>query len=157
GLLGFFVNTLVLRTDLSGEPTFEELLGRVRETALGAYAHQDLPFERLVEELQPERDLRRQPIIQGMFTLRNASGSALRLPGLRMEVMEAEAGDAKFDLTFGAVEEEEAIAVGVEYATELFERATIERLLRHWERLLGEAVRRPQAQISRLDLLDAAE
>src|SRR5262249_45750289 len=102
-------------------------------------------------------DLGRQPIIQVMFTLRNASGSALRLPGLQLEVMGAETGGAKFDLTFGAVEEEEAIAIGVEYATELFERATIERLLRRGGRLLETAVQRPQERITWLDLLDTAE
>jgi hypothetical protein len=103
GLIGLFVNTLVLRTNLSGNPTFSELLGRVREVTLSAYAHQDLPFEKLVEELQPERDMSRSPLFQVMFVLQNASAETLQLPGL--EASEVGGGDetAKFDLTLDLI------------------------------------------------------
>ena len=109
GLIGFFVNTLVLRTDLSGNPTFRELLRRVQEVALGAYAHQDLPFEKLVEELQPERNLSHTPLFQVMFVLQNAPTSALELPGLTVSRVRVDKGTAKFDLTLTLVEGHERV------------------------------------------------
>ncbi|MCP4656467.1 MAG: non-ribosomal peptide synthetase, partial [bacterium] len=99
GLIGFFVNTLLLRTDLHGDPTFRELLDRVREVTLGAYAHQDLPFEKVVEDLQPQRDLSRQPLFQVMFVLQNTPGPPLRLPGPEVRRVPVDNGTAKFDLT----------------------------------------------------------
>src|SRR5581483_4843603 len=98
GLIGFFVNTLVLRTDMSGEPTFLELVRREREVAMAAYEHQDVPFERLVAELQVERDLSRNPLFQVMFALQNAPGETLRVEGLEFEPAEVAARTAKFDL-----------------------------------------------------------
>ena len=104
GLIGFFVNTLVLRGDVRGNPSFRELLRRVRETALGAYAHQDLPFEKLVEELQPERDMSRSPLFQVMFVLQNAPGEALELEGLSLSGVESAGETAKFELMLALAE-----------------------------------------------------
>ncbi|HKG78816.1 MAG TPA: condensation domain-containing protein, partial [Pyrinomonadaceae bacterium] len=124
-LIGFFVNTLVLRTDLSGGPSFRELLGRVRETALGAYAHQDVPFEKLVEELQPERDLSRSPLFQVMFALQNAPQESLRLEGLTLSRVRVETEIAKFDLLLNMEDTEQGIKGALEYNTDLFERETV--------------------------------
>ena len=99
GLIGFFVNNLVLRTDLSGNPTFRELLSRVREVTLGAYAHQDLPFEKLVEELQPQRDLSHNPLFQVMFALQNTPRSDMKLHGLTLSSFQVDNGTSRFDLT----------------------------------------------------------
>src|SRR5215213_7516873 len=130
-LIGFFVNTLVLRTDLSEGPTFKELLRRVRETALEAYAHQDVPFEMLVEELQPERNLSHAPLFQVMFVLQNARDQKLELPGLRLVPLEMDSETAKFDLTFSLSEAEEGLRGTIEYSTDLFNGETIERLAAH--------------------------
>ncbi|MCP4662756.1 MAG: non-ribosomal peptide synthetase, partial [bacterium] len=120
-LIGFFVNTLVLRTDLSGDPDFRELLARVRRGALDAYAHQNLPFEQLVEELDPERDLSRNPIFQVMFMLQNVPRSELKLPGVRLSPLERQAVTAKFDLTLTLLENEAGITGALEYNTDLFD------------------------------------
>ncbi|MGH8059783.1 MAG: condensation domain-containing protein, partial [Candidatus Entotheonellia bacterium] len=109
GLIGFFVNTLPLRTQLTGDPTFRELLTRVREVALGAYAHQDLPFEKLVEELQPDRDLSSTPVFQVMFILQNAPRRPLELPGLSLTPLDVDAGTAKFDLTLSVTEVDDGL------------------------------------------------
>src|SRR5205807_13108 len=122
--IGFFVNTLVMRTDLSGDPTFEELLGRVKDVCLGAYAHQDLPFEKLVEELQPVRDLSRPPIVQVMFALQNVPLEMLELPELRLSHTGGEHATSKFDLTLFLHEAAGGLHGTVEYAADLFERAT---------------------------------
>src|SRR6185503_9960195 len=108
-LIGFFVNTLVLRTDLSGDPTFRELVGRVKEVALGGYLHQDVPFEKLVEELQPERHTSHSPLYQVMFELQNAPMGGLELPGLGLELVPADNEAAKFDLTLNLYEVGEVI------------------------------------------------
>ncbi|MCP4659021.1 MAG: non-ribosomal peptide synthetase, partial [bacterium] len=126
-LIGFFVNTLLLRTHLGGDPSFAELLDRVRELTLGAYAHQDLPFEKLVEELQPQRDLSRQPLFQVMFVLQNTPGPALRLPRLEVQPIRVDNGTAKFDLTLSLDEDESGLTGTVEYRTDLFDRTTILR------------------------------
>jgi amino acid adenylation domain-containing protein len=157
GLIGFFVNTLVLRTDLSGNPTFRELLRRVREVALGAYAHQDLPFEQLVEELQPERRLSHSPLFQVMFSLQNAPRQALYLPSLTLTPLTLGSGTAKFDLTLSLVEEASGLVASWEYNTDLFDPATITRMGGHFQTLLAGIVADPMQRLSDLPLLTAAE
>jgi amino acid adenylation domain-containing protein len=156
-LIGFFVNTLVLRTDLSGNPTFRQLLGRVSEECLGAYAHQDLPFEKLVEELQPERTLSHSPLFQVMFILQNTPRSALELSGLTLNPLEVDSGAAKFDLTLSMVEETEGLHGELEYDTDLFDAATIERMAGHFHTVLEGIVADPEQRLSELPLLTAAE
>ncbi|MFJ6016569.1 condensation domain-containing protein, partial [Streptomyces sp. NPDC092952] len=159
-LIGFFVNTLVLRTDLSGDPTFVELLGRVKETALGAYDHQDLPFERLVEELAPDRDLSRNPLFQTMFVLQapgSADGQEWELAGTRTEPVEIERGVAKFDLTLTAVESAEGLRAVLEYRTDLFDRVSVERLAGHLVTLVGSVAAVPGARLSELNMLTVGE
>ncbi|MBV9775158.1 MAG: AMP-binding protein, partial [Gemmatimonadetes bacterium] len=156
GLIGFFVNTLVLRTDLSDDPGVRELLGRVKETTLGAYQHQELPFERLVEELAPERSLAHTPLFQVLFVLQNTERRELRLGPVEMEPLETGAEGAKFDLTF-SLESGERIAGSVQYRTSLWERATIERLVQHLEAVLRGVAAEPGRRVSGIDLLGAAE
>lgn len=156
-LIGFFVNTLVLRTDLSNTPTFRKLLSRVSDVALGAYAHQDSTFEQLVEELQPQRDLSNTPLFQVMFGLQNAPMSALELSGLNLSFLARNPGTAKFDLTlFVEAAEEELIGI-LEYNTDLFEAATINRMAGHFQRLLEGIVANPDHPLSELPMLTEAE
>ncbi|HEX2078875.1 MAG TPA: amino acid adenylation domain-containing protein, partial [Longimicrobium sp.] len=157
GLIGFFVNTLVLRGDLSGEPTFRELLGRVRETTLGAFAHQDLPFERLVEELAPERSLLHNPLFQVMFALQNVEVGELRLGDLEMEPLGGGATGAKFDVGVMLLEDGERIQGRIDYRTDLFEGATIEGMVEHFRLLLEAAVAEPDRRVSELRLVSPAE
>jgi amino acid adenylation domain-containing protein/non-ribosomal peptide synthase protein (TIGR01720 family) len=156
-LIGLFVNTLVLRTDLAGEPTFRELLRRVRETALGAYAHQDLPFEKLVDALQAERTLSHSPLFQVMFALQNLPTTAQALPGLKLELMEAEVPVAKFDLTLTMSETGEGLLGALEFNTDLFDRATMERFVTHFRTLLESIVAAPDEKVLRQPLLSEAE
>ncbi|HEY9901691.1 MAG TPA: amino acid adenylation domain-containing protein, partial [Candidatus Sericytochromatia bacterium] len=170
-LIGFFVNSLVLRTDLSGNPTFLELLGRVREVTLGAYAHQDLPFEKLVEELQPERSLSRHPLFQVVFALQNAPMEALELPELTLSPLTIDFKTTRFDLEFNLWEasqgfrslwgerweHSEGIRGVVVYNTDLFDAATITRMLGHFQTLLEGIVANPHARIANLPLLSEAE
>jgi amino acid adenylation domain-containing protein/non-ribosomal peptide synthase protein (TIGR01720 family) len=151
-LIGFFVNSVVLRTDVSGDPTFIELLRRVREVALDAYAHQDLPFERLVDELQPERDPWRNPLYQVSlqhFTLVDSTTTAPRL--------EVEKGTASIDIAFDVLESPEGFLIRTEYSTELFEADTIRRMVAHWQNLLEGAVADPASPISILPMLTPKE
>ena len=156
-LIGFFVNTLVLRTDLSGDPTARELVRRVREVALGAYAHQELPFEKLVDELQVERTLSHTPFFQVLFVLQNAGQELLELPGLRLSAAGEGSGAAKFDLTLNMSESGEAISGALEYNTDLFDETTIRRLLGHFETLLESFVSDPAQRLSELQLLTESE
>ncbi|HSE19640.1 MAG TPA: amino acid adenylation domain-containing protein [Pyrinomonadaceae bacterium] len=152
-LIGFFVNTLVLRTRLSDEMTFRELLRQVRETALEAYAHQDLPFEKLVGELQPERTLSHAPLFQVMLDLQNAPLGDLELQGLRLTQLPFDSRTAKFDLTLTVFESHGRLTGGLEYNTDLFDAVTVRRMVQQLERLLEAAVENPDAQVSRLPLL----
>lgn len=157
GLIGFFVNTLVLRSDLSGNPSFRELLGRVREVCLGAYAHQDLPFEVLVEKLQPERSLSRNPLFQVMFALHNAAVPTLKLSGLTLSSLKVETGTTQLDLSLDMVETEQGLNASVEYNTDLFEAVTITRMLEHFQILLAGIVANPNQRLSDLPLLTQVE
>ena len=156
-LIGFFVNTLVLRTDLSGDPTFRDLLRRVRQATLGAYENQDVPFERLVEALAPERSMGHSPLFQVMFTLNEASGLRGGLPGVEVAGVDVEVASAKFDLTLGLAADEEGIRGTLSYATDLFDRATVERMVGHLSRVLRQVAADAELRLSRLDLLDEAE
>jgi amino acid adenylation domain-containing protein len=156
-LIGFFVNTLVMRTDVSGNPTFRELMHRVREVALGAYTNQDLPFDKLVEALQPERELGRIPLFQVWFVLQNAPRINLRLRGLEMRGMDVHNGTSKFDLGMFAIEKPDGLYCTVEYSTDLFDAATIKRLLGHYLVLLEAIVENPDLRIGELQMLPPEE
>ncbi|MCC5603474.1 non-ribosomal peptide synthetase [Nostoc favosum] len=171
GLIGFFVNSLVLRSNLSGNPTFRELLGRVREVTLGAYSQQDLPFDKLVEELHPERNLSYHPLFQVVFSLQNAPMSALELPGLVPSFMNIDLKKTRFDLElhlwkcsddfrslWGANwEYSEGLRGVIVYNTDLFDKATITRMLDHFQTLLSSIVANPEQRIANLPLLSEAE
>ncbi|HYP22809.1 MAG TPA: amino acid adenylation domain-containing protein, partial [Actinomycetota bacterium] len=157
GLIGFFVNTLVMRTDLSGDPTFSELTERVRDVALGAYAHQDLPFEKLVEEMKPPRDLSHSPLFQVAFGYQNTPAPEFELTGLGIDLPELDDTSAKFDLTLDMGETEEGLGGSLNYATALFERTTMEEMLAHLETLLRAAVADPETRLSELPILTPEE
>jgi amino acid adenylation domain-containing protein len=157
GLIGFFVNTLVMRTRLDGDPNFREILSRARKVALEAYGNQEAPFGIIVEELQPERSLSHNPLFQVAFGLQNAPRESLEFGGLRSNRMTVERGTAKFDLTLSTLETEQGLNCTIEYSTDLFEAATIERMLGHFEILLQGVVADPQQELSRLPLLTEAE
>jgi len=170
-LIGFFVNTLVFRADLSGHPTFRELLGRVREATLGAYAHQDLPFEKLVEELQPDRNLSHNPLFQVVFALQNTPMAQLELPGLTLSSLNFETKTTRFDLelylwkyseNFRSLwgkgwQQAEGLRGVVVYNTDLFEPATIARLRQHFQTLLEGIVANSNARVADLPVLTALE
>ncbi|HKG98722.1 MAG TPA: amino acid adenylation domain-containing protein, partial [Pyrinomonadaceae bacterium] len=156
-LIGFFVNTLPLRTTVSGSLSFHQLLARVRETSLEAFANQDLPFERLVEALQPERDLSRTPLFQVMFAFQNAPREIFHVSGLTFERRRIENHTSKSDLTVFATEAAEKLYFTFEYNTDLFERARIERMAEHFEVLLEAIVAEPEQRIGELPLLTPRE
>lgn len=157
GLIGFFLNTLALRIDLGGDPSFREVLARVRKTALEAYGNYELPFEMLLEELRPPRDLSRSPVFQVMFTLQNAPTATIQLRDLKWVSRELDTGTAKFDLFMVLQEKGQELGGYVEYNTSLFDLATIQRMLRHFEHLLEGASLDPNLKISALPMLCAEE
>jgi amino acid adenylation domain-containing protein len=157
GLIGFFVNVLVLRTDLSGDPSFRELLARVRTVTLEAYEHQDVPYEQVLEALRPPRDLSRNPLFQVLFVLHNTPQPALELPGLTVHRLEIDPGTARFDMALEFWETPEGLRGRLEYSTELFEPATMACLAGHWQTLLQGVVADPEQALSRLPLLTADE
>ena len=156
-LIGFFVNTLVLRSDLSGTPAFRELLGRVRETALGAFAHQDVPFERLVEAVVEERDLAVSPLFQVLFVLQNPPAGEIRLPGVALTPLEGESGVAKFDLSLYLTDAPGGLLGALEHNTDLFDAGTAERLVSRFIALVEGAVAEPGRPVGELPLLLPAE
>jgi amino acid adenylation domain-containing protein len=156
-LIGFFVNTLVMRADLGGDPSFTALLGRVRQVALGAFAHQELPFEKLVEALQPERSLSYTPLFQILLVLQDTSGRPLVLPGLEVSPVDVDTQVAIFDLTLSLEVEPEGLVAVAQYSTDLFDPATIARLLGHYETLLAAAAAAPETALAALPLLAPPE
>ncbi|BAS60151.1 amino acid adenylation domain protein (plasmid) [Leptolyngbya boryana NIES-2135] len=156
-IIGVFINTLVLRTDVSGNPTFRELLAQVRKTTLDAYAHQDLPFERLVETLHLERNLSYNPVFQVMFQLQNAPMADLELPGLTLSNLETAGETTQFDLSLNMAETEAGLQALIEYSTDLFDDETIARMLGHFQTLLEGIVAHENDRLSNLPLLTKAE
>ncbi len=163
-LIGFFVNTLVLRTDVSGNPSFLELLQRVKDVAAAAFKHQDLPFGKLVEEIQPERSLSHNPLFGIMFQvqneayqLQNAVNPEFAIPGLDLEQMWSYSGSTKFDMTWHLVERNEGLLAVVEYSTDLFNRDTIARMLGHFQVLLKGIIDNPKQRLSELPILTETE
>ncbi|MDZ8228014.1 amino acid adenylation domain-containing protein [Nostoc sp. ChiVER01] len=157
GLIGLFVNNLVLRNNLGGNPSFREFLSRVREVTLNAYAHQDLPFEKLVEALQPERDLSRNPLFQVMFILQNAPTPVKEVSGLNLRALEIDGGTSEFDISVSISEFEQELTGFWEYNTDLFDSSTIKRLIDNFHTLLESIVSNPNQNISELRLLTAQE
>ncbi|HYW07300.1 MAG TPA: condensation domain-containing protein, partial [Longimicrobium sp.] len=157
GLIGFMVNTLVLRARLDGNPTFRELIGRVREATLGAYGNQDVPFERLVDALHPERDMSRPPVFQVMFLLQNQARPGSDRGGVRIEMLPSQTDLAKFDVSLGAVEVPDGMDLVLQYNTDLFDAGTAERFMAHFRAALEAAVADPGARVWRLPILPAEE
>ncbi|HSP79188.1 MAG TPA: condensation domain-containing protein, partial [Myxococcaceae bacterium] len=157
GLIGFFINTLVMRTELSGDPSFLEVLRRVRETSLGAYAHQELPLEHLAAELQPERDPGQTPFYRVSFNLQNAPLGAIDVPGLTLRPRKAAVGMAKLDLSLHLTEGAEGLSCVWEYSTDLFEAGTVERMAGHYERVLEQVVEEPERRVGELELMGREE
>src|SRR6185503_3216573 len=147
-LIGFFVNTLLLRTDIAGNPTFDELLRRVRETTLNAYAHEELPFEKLVEDLHPERAATNMPFTRVMFVLQNSTLGEMAWPGVTLRFVDCETDTAKFDLTMVLQVTDRGLVAQAEYNRDLFEANTIDRLLEHLEILLQGIAAKPSARLS---------
>jgi amino acid adenylation domain-containing protein len=157
GLIGYFVNSVVLRTDLSGNPGFEDLLGRVRDTALQAYEHQELPFDLLVAELSPHRDLSRNPLYQVSFALNNQPAAVYDLHELQARLLPPQTGTTKFDLSLSITEMNGVLQGEIEYSIDLFDSGTIERLSSHFRKLLAGIVEEPSRPLSALPLLSEAE
>ncbi|WP_439126472.1 amino acid adenylation domain-containing protein [Pseudomonas aeruginosa] len=159
-LIGFFVNTQVLKADLDGRMGFDELLAQARQRALEAQAHQDLPFEQLVEALQPERSLSHNPLFQVLFNYQSearGNGQAFRFDELQMESVQFDSRTAQFDLTLDLTDEEQRFCAVFDYATDLFDASTVERLAGHWRNLLRGIVANPRQRLGELPLLDAPE
>jgi amino acid adenylation domain-containing protein len=156
-LIGFFVNMLALRADLSGDPSFREHLARVRESTLAAYAHQELPFEKVVEELAPERSRSRQPLFGVIFALQNAPFPPLELPGLSIRMEPVDPGTARTDLAITLREDGDGFGGRMEYSADLFDPGTVRRMAGHFAALLRAALHDPDARVSALPLADEAE
>ena len=156
-LIGFFVNTLLLRSDLAGDPSFREVLQRVRQVTLGAYQHQDVPFEKIVEELHPDRHLSRSPLFQVMMTLQNIEAPQMEIAGLQVVPYNLEFSVAKFDLLLALSESTHGLIGEISYALDLFMPQTIHRLVKHFELVVEGMVRDPEQRIGELCLLGEEE
>jgi non-ribosomal peptide synthetase component F len=156
-LIGLFVNSLVIRVDLSGDPSFRTLLRRVRETAIEAYAHQDVPFEQLVSELHPDRGTPLTPLFQVFFALQNQPLPPLRSPEIEFTPIETAGGSAKFEVSLFAIETQEGLFVTIEYDADLFDAARIDRMLMHYQTLIEAIVARPDQSIGTLPMLSDQE
>ncbi len=157
GLIGFFVNTLVLRGDLSGDPSFREFLRRFRRAALEAFAHQDVPFDQLVALLQSGRDTGRSPLFQVMFALQNVPMPPLQAPDLVLEPLDLSSSTAKFDLSLFATERADGLRLTLEYCTDLFDAATVDRMLAHYRAVLDGIIADPDQPISAISMLGLEE
>jgi non-ribosomal peptide synthetase component F len=156
-MIGFFINLLALHTDLSGDPTFSDLVLRVREVALGAYAHQDIPFDKLVEDLQPERSLSHNPIVQALFVMQNTPQTGREFPGLELQPFPMPITRSKFDVAVFMRESGAGMTQEWLYSTELFDRTTILRMAAHFENLLRHAVTQPEKRLSAMEFESAEE
>ncbi|GER91700.1 hypothetical protein KDW_58620 [Dictyobacter vulcani] len=159
-LIGFFVNTMVLRSDLSGDPSFSELLRRVRETTLNAYMYKDVPFEKIVEAVQPERDQSRTPLFQVLFSVQSGTETnrvVEAMDGLTITPLEATGETSRFDLSLVLADTAQGFSCAVEYNTDLFEQVTVERMFAHWQNLLASLVRNPAQRLSQLTMLSEDE
>jgi amino acid adenylation domain-containing protein len=156
-MIGFFINLLPLHTDLTGDPTFRELVARVREVALGAYAHQDIPFDKLVQDLQPERSSSHNPIVQALFVMQNIPPQTRELPGLEVTYFPTPITRSKFDVGVFMRENAKGMFQDWLYSTELFDRSTILRMASHFENLLGQALSHPETRLSALEMRNPEE
>jgi amino acid adenylation domain-containing protein/FkbM family methyltransferase len=156
-LIGFFVNTLVLRTEINAEMSVREVIERVKEGALGGYGHQEVPFEKLVEEMAPERSLSHTPLFQVMFALNNTPREAVKLSELTLFPLDSESGATQFDLTLLMTETQQGLSALMEYSTDLFDAETIQRMAGHFERILGSMVERPEQRVGEIEMLTEAE
>ena len=156
-LIGMFVNTLALRSDLSGNPSFSQLLIQVKATTLTAYEHQDLPFEQVVEAVQPQRQLSHSPLFQVMLILQNTPQASLTLPGMALRVEPIEQHTAKFDITLTLNEDQHGLSASLEYNVDLFQKTTIQRFAKHFSALLTAIVEQPEQNIHQLSFLSDAE
>ena len=157
GLIGFFVNLLALRTNLRGDPTFRELIGRIKEVTSGAYAHQDVPFEQIVSSLRPDRNVSRTPFVQVLFVMQNAPTPPVNLPGLRLEQLPFYTETAEFELIVSLEEFADGLTGTFAYSSDLFDRSTIVRLQKEFRALLGGALANPDRRLSSLSLLNQEE
>ena len=155
GLIGFFVNTLLIESRIRGEMRVREVIGEVREAALGAYAHQDVPFEKVVEEMEPERDLSRQPLFQVMFVLQNAPSPAVESSGIKVRWMDVDTESAHFDLTVYTMEIEGEMVVTGEYRKEMFEKERMEQMMKHYKKVLEKIVEDVEEKVMDIELVES--
>src|SRR5258708_8308437 len=157
GLIGFFVNPLILRSRVTGSQTFRDLLGHIKETVIDVSAHQEMPFEKLVEELHPDRDISRNPFFEVMVAWQKTPATVVEFSGVTLTPLEVETSTAKFDLTLNLLETPAGLRLNLEYSTDIFKPATVERMVRHLKTLLEQIVAGPEERISQLRLPEEPE